>query len=311
VEPAGEIEQPFFSVRGNSITVNGENVQVFEYADEASAEAEATTISSDGSSIGTSIVSWVAPPHFYQTGRIIVLYVGTNTRVIDILEEVVGPQIAGQSAMPAQMPPQLTFSTPKKSPHWESTTPEHTAILAAVPINVVIDFNFDLGPGSDISISSNGTEYATGKTMIDENKLAMRRTMDPEAPDGLYKVTYEACWPDGSCHDGYFEFAIDRKKAKEYEDLRGRSEVAIVMKDIAFMPERIRINRGTQVIWTNEDSVIHYVNTDSHPAHTYYPKMNARALNEGDTFSLTFDMAGIYPYHCSAHTNMKGSIIVE
>lgn len=96
IEPAGSVDQPFFSVEGNAIDVNGENVQVFEYADQAAAEAEAETISPDGSSIGTSMVTWVDPPHFFQTGRIIVLYVGDNQEVIELLGEVVGPQIAGR-----------------------------------------------------------------------------------------------------------------------------------------------------------------------------------------------------------------------
>jgi plastocyanin len=180
-----------------------------------------------------------------------------------------------------------------------------------VPINVVLDFNFDLGPGSDISITSNGQEYATGQTIIDNNKLAMRRSLDSDAPDGLYKVAYKACWPDGSCHDGYFEFAIDRSKAEAYDDLRDQNEVIITMAGIAFVPQKIRVKSGVKVTWVNEDGVTHYVNTDSHPAHTYYPEMNSRALSKGDTYTVTLDTSGIYPYHCSAHTNMQGSIIVE
>jgi plastocyanin len=315
VELAGDINQPFFSVEGSAITVNGENVQVFEYSDDTTAKAEAETIAPDGSSIGTSIVSWVAPPHFYQKDRIIVLYVGTNQGVLNFLEQALGAQIAGGStaALPplAPTPSQPEFSVPKKSPHWESNTPEHGATLAAVPINIVIDFNFDLGPGSDISIMSNGEEYSIGQTVVDENKLAMRRNMDQDAPDGLYKIAYKACWPDGSCHDGYFEFAIDRSKESAYEDLRGQGEITVTMKGIAFIPQNVLISKGTRITWINEDSVTHYVNTDSHPAHTYYPEMNSLALNNGDNYSLILDIPGIYPYHCSAHTNMKGSIIVE
>ncbi len=96
VEPAGDISQPFFSVKGNAITVNGENVQVFEYADAATADTEAALVSPDGSSIGTTMVSWVAPPHFYKTSKLIVLYVGDNTAVINVLEDVLGSQFAGR-----------------------------------------------------------------------------------------------------------------------------------------------------------------------------------------------------------------------
>lgn len=96
VQPAGDITQPFFSVKGLIITVNGNDVQVFEYADVAAADAEAALVSPDGSSIGTTMVGWVAPPHFYQAEKVIVLYVGENKTVIDILESVLGPQFAGR-----------------------------------------------------------------------------------------------------------------------------------------------------------------------------------------------------------------------
>ena len=97
VEPAGEMTQPFFSVNGKVIVVNGGDVQVFEYADAAAAEAERALVSPDGSSIGTSMVDWVASPHFYKAGRLIVLYVGDSTDAIDVLESVLGKQFAGKS----------------------------------------------------------------------------------------------------------------------------------------------------------------------------------------------------------------------
>jgi hypothetical protein len=96
VEPAGEVSQPFFAVQGQVITVNGGDVQVFEYADTATSEAEAALVSPDGSSVGTSMVGWVAPPHFYQTGQIIVLYVGDKSDIITTLDGILGPQFAGR-----------------------------------------------------------------------------------------------------------------------------------------------------------------------------------------------------------------------
>ena len=41
------------------------------------------------------MVSWVAAPHFYQTGKLIVLYVGDDTAVHNVLENVLGSQFAG------------------------------------------------------------------------------------------------------------------------------------------------------------------------------------------------------------------------
>ena len=97
VEPAGELTQPFFSVNGRVIVVNGGDVQVFEYADAVTAEAEAALVSPDGSSIGTSMVGWVASPHFYRVEKLIVLYVGDSETVTDVLESVLGKQFAGRS----------------------------------------------------------------------------------------------------------------------------------------------------------------------------------------------------------------------
>ncbi len=99
VEPAGEMTQPFFAVTGNIIVVNGGDVQVFEYADVDTAEAEAELVSPDGSSVGTSMIGWVATPHFYKTDRLIVLYVGDSEAVTDALEAVLGQQFAGGAYM--------------------------------------------------------------------------------------------------------------------------------------------------------------------------------------------------------------------
>jgi hypothetical protein len=96
IEPKGDISQVFFSVPGVLISVNGEDVQVFEFPDEESAETEAATISPDGSSTPTTMITWIAPPHFFKNSGVIVLYVGTNEAVVALLERVLGPQFAGR-----------------------------------------------------------------------------------------------------------------------------------------------------------------------------------------------------------------------
>ena len=205
-----------------------------------------------------------------------------------------------------------SFGIEKKSAHYESNTPTHGAILAGVPQNVVVNFNFDLAAPSEIKIEKEGMDYGVGQVIIDENKLAMRRQMDLASPDGVYTVNYNACWPDKSCHDGTFRFAIDRTKSQSFEDLTGQKEVTVTLSQIQFKPQNIKIAKGTKVTWINEDNIDHYINTDSHPAHTYFPQQNSRSLGNGDTHSVTFNTAGIYPYHCSAHPqDMAGAILVE
>ncbi|MGH2626996.1 MAG: hypothetical protein ACRDHY_10140 [Anaerolineales bacterium] len=94
VEPVREIRQPFLSVPGKVLTVNGVEIQVFEYENEAAMRAEAETISADASSVGTTIVTWVDAPHFFASGKLIVIYVGTESWLVKLLGAILGQPIA-------------------------------------------------------------------------------------------------------------------------------------------------------------------------------------------------------------------------
>lgn len=100
VEPGGEVAPDFLSAKRRIISVNDSNVQVWDYDDAAAADAEAALISPDGFSVHTATksktVGWIAPPHFYKAGKLIVLYVGESEAVTVVLERVLGPQFAGQ-----------------------------------------------------------------------------------------------------------------------------------------------------------------------------------------------------------------------
>lgn len=91
-----DVSQPFFSVKGQVLLINDEAVQVFEFRSVAVAEAEARRVNPAGTIIGTSSMSWMAPPHFYRQGKLIVLYVGDNARAKSLLENILGAQFAGQ-----------------------------------------------------------------------------------------------------------------------------------------------------------------------------------------------------------------------
>jgi hypothetical protein len=95
VEIGESVSQPFFTPQGQVIKLSGEDIQVFGYMSEEEAIKESMQVSTDGSSVGTTMISWIDTPHFYQTGKIIILYVGNNPEMIEILSEVLGPQFAG------------------------------------------------------------------------------------------------------------------------------------------------------------------------------------------------------------------------
>lgn len=95
-QPAGEVDQPFFSITGNMIKVHGEDVQVFQFVNAAAADAEAAPISHDGMGVGTSKIHWIGLPHFFKKEKLLVLYVGDNQKVLTTLEGLLGRQFAGK-----------------------------------------------------------------------------------------------------------------------------------------------------------------------------------------------------------------------
>lgn len=104
VIPDGDVSQPFMNAQqGHIVKIQGEQIQVYEYATVSDVGTQVSHISPDGSTFtvksltGTSgsIVDWIAPPHFYKQGRVIVLYVGKNSTIIQTLKNVLGRQFAG------------------------------------------------------------------------------------------------------------------------------------------------------------------------------------------------------------------------
>ncbi|HKG53846.1 MAG TPA: hypothetical protein VKB04_06270, partial [Anaerolineales bacterium] len=96
VETGDSITQDFFTPQGHIFKVNGADLQVFEYENAEAMEKDGSQVAPDGGSIGTSMVNWIDTPHFYKGGRIIVLYVGSDGALLELLSKVLGPQFAGQ-----------------------------------------------------------------------------------------------------------------------------------------------------------------------------------------------------------------------
>lgn len=89
------LTQPFFSVGGIVLTINGEDLQVFEYPDAALVQQDADNISADANTINGESMAWIAPPHFYKRGNLMILYIGDNQDTTDLANQVLGEQFAG------------------------------------------------------------------------------------------------------------------------------------------------------------------------------------------------------------------------
>lgn len=96
-------------------------------------------------------------------------------------------------------------------------------------------------------------------------------------------------------------------------DMRGKAAVEIVAKGgNQFTPNNIVVDEGTEVTWQNQDTIAHNVKKSA-DALDFGGEFGVEAgqFGPGDTYSFTFDKAGQFPYTCTIHAGMSGTITVE
>ncbi len=71
-----------------------------------------------------------------------------------------------------------------------------------------------------------------------------------------------------------------------------------------FEPASIAIKVGDLVTWTNTGTEAHTVTADDNRT------FDSPVVNPGETYKQTFAQAGRYPYHCSFHRWMTGTVTV-
>jgi plastocyanin len=79
----------------------------------------------------------------------------------------------------------------------------------------------------------------------------------------------------------------------------------VTIKDIKFQPADLTIGVGETVTWVDEENVQH--TTVSRGSKEWESPL----LGQGDHFSHTFTKAGTYPYWCTIHPEMLGTITVR
>lgn len=83
----------------------------------------------------------------------------------------------------------------------------------------------------------------------------------------------------------------------------------VTIQDFSFTPTPVTISVNGIVKWTNNGSSIHTVTSGSTP--TSDGKFNSGNLATGSTVCVIFQSAGSYPYFCSPHPFMTGSVTVQ
>ncbi len=89
------------------------------------------------------------------------------------------------------------------------------------------------------------------------------------------------------------------------------------LTDTAYSPNPVEVAVGQTVVWTNDDSAFHTVTSGSAGAPDVGKAFDSglagptALTTKGKTFEHTFDTAGEYPYFCTLHPAMVGTVSVK
>jgi plastocyanin len=78
----------------------------------------------------------------------------------------------------------------------------------------------------------------------------------------------------------------------------------VKIDNFSFMPKTLTVTAGTTVTWTNHDDVPHTVVSTK-------KRFASPALDTDERFSFRFTTPGTYPYYCSVHPMMTGTVVVK
>ncbi|HLD40456.1 MAG TPA: plastocyanin/azurin family copper-binding protein [Candidatus Nanoarchaeia archaeon] len=101
------------------------------------------------------------------------------------------------------------------------------------------------------------------------------------------------------------------------------SDNTIRITAAGFEPKTLTVKVGTTVTFFNEDSSKHWPASAVHPTHTAYPGSDikkcgsgevifdaCKGLEQGESFSFTFNEKGSWGYHDHLRASMTGKIVV-
>jgi 3',5'-cyclic-AMP phosphodiesterase len=84
----------------------------------------------------------------------------------------------------------------------------------------------------------------------------------------------------------------------------GSLTAAIKIDNFAFNPASITVPIGAKATWTNHDDIPHNIISTKR-------LFASPVLDTGETFSHVFEAPGEYPYYCSIHPKMTGTLIAK
>jgi len=117
----------------------------------------------------------------------------------------------------------------------------------------------------------------------------------------------DVCTPDEAAEQGAFIDCAENQQCcvpKQALKTSGIVSSLVLIDQMAFSPDVLKVKAGTEVIWKNKDSSLHTVTSDD-------GSFSSGPLDLEGEFKKIFTKPGTYSYACEMHPFMSGKIVVE
>jgi len=78
----------------------------------------------------------------------------------------------------------------------------------------------------------------------------------------------------------------------------------VLMEGVAFVPQTLTVKRGDVVVWVNKDLFPHTATGEKR-------EFDSGNIAPDQSWKYTATKAGTFPYACTLHPTMKGTLIVK
>jgi plastocyanin len=97
---------------------------------------------------------------------------------------------------------------------------------------------------------------------------------------------------------------INNSDVTSAQTKQGASTAEVKIDNFSFGPAVTKISAGTTVTWINRDDIPHTVASTE-------KAFKSKVMDTDEKFSYTFSKPGTYPYFCSIHPKMTGTVEVQ
>ena len=180
--------------------------------------------------------------------------------------------------------------------------------VTPVAVNVNLPVAVEVGPDGAAYVTGPATMAGPGEGYVMRIDLGVAEPIDATAAVGA-KIMCPMPNPDVEIVAAEMAAAAEAAASPAADAAGGAAEAAgaaVTIVNMAFDPAELQVAVGTTVTWTNEDTLPHNVVAID----PVIDGLASTVLNQGDTFSFTFDEPGTVHYICGIHPAMKASVTV-